>query len=61
MDVYNVKHCSSTTKSVLSCLPQGSILGPILFVLVINDLETNLPLYADDSKIWKNIACDKDF
>ena len=59
-------YCSSTTKSVLSGVPQGSILGPIMFVLFINDLPrgidpgTNLALYADDTKIWKKIACDKD-
>ena len=61
-----LENCSSTTKSVLSGVPQGSILGPILFVLFMNDLPrgidpgTNLALYADDTKIWKKIACDKD-
>ena len=56
----------SSSKSVLSGVPQGSILGPILFVLFINDLpqgldaDTNLALYADDTKIWRKIKNDDD-
>ncbi|EFP04018.1 hypothetical protein CRE_27617 [Caenorhabditis remanei] len=45
----------SNTSSVGSGVPQGSVLGPLLFILFINDigdkLESELLLYADDLKI----------
>ena len=52
----------SRTASVNSGVPQGSILGPLLFVLFINDISevitegTNIALYADDTKIWRKIS-----
>ena len=51
----------SSSKDVNSGVPQGSILGPLLFVLFINDMfsrvseGTNIALYADDTKIWREI------
>ena len=52
----------SGLKDVRSEVPQGSILGPLLFVLFINDMSecisegTNIALYADDTKIWRKIV-----
>ena len=50
------KEIKSNLKSMLCGIPQGSILGPILFLVYINDLanisnKLSFILFADDTNV----------
>ena len=51
---------------VISGVPQGSVLGPLLFLIFINDIFDNLPqpvtakLFADDVKLYSSVSANID-
>ena len=57
----SIEGVSSDWLPVTSGVPQGSILGPILFILYTNDIGdhlsqgTTIALYADDTKVFRPI------
>jgi hypothetical protein len=54
----------STWASVRSGVPQGSVLGPLLFLIYVDDINSyvdcNMVMFADDLKLWNKISCPAD-
>ena len=54
-----VNGAGSSWVEVLSGIPQGSVIGPLLFLLFVNDLPewivNSICMFAEDTKIWAAI------
>ena len=59
-----VKGEESIWRPVINGVPQGSVLGPILFIIYINYLEneigSNILKFADDTNMFRRVESQKD-
>ena len=61
----SINRCTSDLLPVLSGVPQGSILGPILFLIFVNDIpntieNSQLYMFADDTKCHRSVSSTSD-
>ena len=60
----NINGETSEWHKVTSGIPQGSVVGPLLFITFINDLpdilQSPVYLFADDTKIFRLIRTQED-
>ena len=59
-----INNIASENSNVTSGVPQGSVLGPTLFLIFINDISENISshikIFADDTKIYRSIQSQND-
>jgi len=59
-----LNNAASNFVPVKSSVPQGTVLGPLMFLLYINDISTNINslihLFADDCIIYRIIDSEED-
>ena len=58
--IVTVRGHSSKPVTVLSGVPQGSVLGPLLFILYVNELpelvSSKIRMFAEDTKVYNKSA-----
>jgi len=61
-----IEHCNSEWLPVLSGIPKGTVLGPVLFILFIDDIgvicsgSVTHKLFSDDMKLYSTIDTNLD-
>ena len=60
-----VNSAKSSAKEVISGVPQGSVLGPLIFLILIGDIDKEiatafLSSFADDTRIGREVDCETD-
>ena len=60
----SVEGCKSKAESVVSGVPQGSVLGPLLFLIMLGDIDENISStvssFADDTRVLASVSSQQD-